>query len=457
VSKLLAVIALVVAAGAAGWFLARGSEHAVSLGQPPRAETTTQAAQKTGALPSSRSFAVWFARGGRLVEALRIHKPTRRVATAALDALLAGPTSTERAAGIGTEIPGGTRLLGVVIAGGVARVDLTSDYEKGGGSSSLQLRLAQVVYTATQFPTVKAVRFSVDGAPVDVLPRAVGRDAYRRLAPVAAPLAGSWRPLPAAPMRALASRASAWTGRELLILGRAGNRPVFVSYAPAHRAWRRLPAPRELGRLVWTGHELIAWGAGAAVSAYDPAKQRWRRLPRTSGWQPLASSPLSGSAAWTGHELIVVSDRRAASFAPGRGWRRLPALPEPRPGATAVWDGSELLVVGGNDAPTVGLAYSPADNAWRRLSPMDSGRAHAAAVWTGERLLLWGGETGSPGAFVIPPHGLAYDPKTDRWSPLPQAPLQGRLDPVGAWTGSSLIVWGGDPDFADGAAFTPAG
>ena len=88
---------------------------------------------------------------------------------------------------------------------------------------------------------------------------------------------------------------------------------------------------------------------------------------------------------------------------------------------------------------------------------MGSGRTGSAVVWTGTRLLLWGGETGVRGALVIPPHGLAYDPKAGRWSPLPQAPLLGRLDPVGVCTGRSLLVWGGDPGFVDGALFTPRG
>ena len=35
---------------------------------------------------------------------------------------------------------------------------------------SMQPRLAQVVYTITQFPTVKGVLFSLDGEPIDVLP-----------------------------------------------------------------------------------------------------------------------------------------------------------------------------------------------------------------------------------------------------------------------------------------------
>lgn len=471
---LIGVAALVVAAGAIGYFAAGwGSERAVSLGPPPRQTTSTQATQST-ALPSGRALEVWFVRGERLVETLRAHPPTQAVAKAALQALLARPTRRERTDGMRSEIPRGTRLLGIVIAKGVARVDLSSEYEAGGSSRSLQLRLAQVVYTLTQFPTVSAVRFSVDGAPVGNGP--VGRGTYKALAPAVSPLAGRWSLLPQAPIAAQAERTSAWTGRELLVVGRT----AASAYEPRRGAWRRLaplpaaryhavstgtealvwgrsafaydgswhPLPRppvaEPVLVAWTGRELIGWSPSGGA-AYRPATRRWRRLP---------AAPFLGSAAWTGRELIVVSGSRAAAFTPARGWRELPPLPEPREGADALWDGTELLVVGGDSAPAQGFAYDPTADGWRRLAPMDSGRARAAAVWTGERLLVWGGETGRPGAFVTPPHGLAYDPQTDRWSPLPQAPLRGRLEPTAAWTGRSLIVWGGE-GFADGAIFTP--
>jgi hypothetical protein len=486
-------VALALAAGAAGYFIARGSEHAVSLGLPPQPTTATQSATETGAtLPSRRSLEVWFARRGRLVESLRTHRPTPRVATAAVQALLAGPARSERAAGMSTQIPPGTRLNGISITKGVAKVDLTSEFESGAGSRSLQLRLAQVVYTVTQFPTVKAVRFLLDGTPVDVfsgsgivLSHPVGRSAYRSLAPVVSALAGSWSVLPRAPAGPLTSRAAAWTGRELIVLGRAGSRPTALSYAPGRNAWRRLPAPPGLGRVVWTGSELLVWGS--TLTAYSPSSGRWTSRPRppiagspqtvawtgrelvgwtvyggaayrpaTHRWRRLPPALLAGTSAWTGHELIVVSGARAAAFSPASGWRRLAHLPAPRGGASVVWDGRELLVVGGETARSVGFAYDPATDSWRRLAPMESGRAGATAVWTGTRLLLWGGETGRPGSFSIPPHGLAYDPQTDRWSPLPQAPLRGRPDPVGVWTGRSFVVWGGDPNFADGAAFTPS-
>jgi hypothetical protein len=91
------------------------------------------------------------------------------VGTAALESLLEGPDSFEEDYGLHTAIPDGTQLLGLEIDGSIARVDLTSEFESGGGSLSMQTRLAQVVYTITQFPTVKGVVFSLDGEPIDVL------------------------------------------------------------------------------------------------------------------------------------------------------------------------------------------------------------------------------------------------------------------------------------------------
>jgi germination protein M len=103
-----------------------------------------------------------------LAPVLREVLATKAVATAAMRTLLAGPTSTEQAASpaLYTTIPDGTRLLGLSIADGVATVNLSRTFESGGGSASMLGRLSQVVYTLTQFPTVDAVRFQLDGKPV---------------------------------------------------------------------------------------------------------------------------------------------------------------------------------------------------------------------------------------------------------------------------------------------------
>ena len=87
------------------------------------------------------------------------------VASAAMEALLVGPTSDETAGtpAITTAIPDGTSLLGVQVESGVATVDLSSEFDDGGGSASMFARLAQVVYTLTRFPNIDHVAFSIQG------------------------------------------------------------------------------------------------------------------------------------------------------------------------------------------------------------------------------------------------------------------------------------------------------
>jgi len=105
-----------------------------------------------------------------LAPVLREIPKTQAVATAAMNALLAGPNESELAAepGMSTTIPSGTRLLGLSVGDGIATVNLSREFESGGGSASVFGRLAQVVYTLTQFPTVQSVLFQLDGVPATV-------------------------------------------------------------------------------------------------------------------------------------------------------------------------------------------------------------------------------------------------------------------------------------------------
>jgi hypothetical protein len=169
--------------------VACGSEHAVSLGRP--AAQTTSLTDPTQTVPHGPFVAqVWLARGDGLVSVIRRHAVTPAVATAAIGMLLKGPTAKERAAGLSSAIPAGTKLLGIALHDGVATIDLTHEYSSGGGAMSMQSRLGQVVYTLTQFPTIKRVLFNLDGTPVHVfssegivLDHAVGRSDYVNLLP----------------------------------------------------------------------------------------------------------------------------------------------------------------------------------------------------------------------------------------------------------------------------------
>jgi hypothetical protein len=94
---------------------------------------------------------------------------TKAVATAAMTALLErSAVQRDGFAPISTAIPAGTKLLGLTIKDGVATVDLSKEFESGGGSASAMTRLGQVVFTLTQFSTVRSVVFQVEGRTVTV-------------------------------------------------------------------------------------------------------------------------------------------------------------------------------------------------------------------------------------------------------------------------------------------------
>lgn len=91
-------------------------------------------------------------------------------ATLAVEMLLRGPTADEIAGipALHTAIPEGTAVLGLTIDSGVATVDLSSEFDDGGGSASMFARLAQVAYTVTRAAQVDEVAFYLEGEPVTV-------------------------------------------------------------------------------------------------------------------------------------------------------------------------------------------------------------------------------------------------------------------------------------------------
>jgi germination protein M len=138
-----------------------------------------------------------------LISVQREIPSTQRIALATLRELVAGPSAADGAMidGISTAVPTSTLVLDVSIDDGLATVDLSREFESGGGSFSMLARLAQVTYTVTQFPTVDEVRFELDGQPVTVfsgegivLDHPVSRDDYLDLLPtifVDTPAAGA--------------------------------------------------------------------------------------------------------------------------------------------------------------------------------------------------------------------------------------------------------------------------
>ena len=117
-----------------------------------------------GSSAHHRPYQFWLVDGDALTVRWEGLEPTPAIAAAVIRRLLRGSPDSD----VGTAIPADTRLLGIDIRDGLATVDLSAEFESGGGSRSMFLRLGQVVYTMTQFPTVTSVRFRLDGEPLEV-------------------------------------------------------------------------------------------------------------------------------------------------------------------------------------------------------------------------------------------------------------------------------------------------
>ena len=141
-----------------------GSTTAAVASVTPAKPTPTAGQSATPA--AEVAVAVYFARDEKVATAGRTVKAPA-VARGALEALLVGPGTAEKGARMGTAIPAGTRLLGITIEKGLATVDLSKEFASGGGSLSMTTRVAQVVYTLTQFDTVERVSIRIDGREVD--------------------------------------------------------------------------------------------------------------------------------------------------------------------------------------------------------------------------------------------------------------------------------------------------
>ncbi len=145
------------------------SDDATTEEQTPSEEPTEDPTPTEEPSPSDEesntvSFQVWFSNGDRLAPAIATIDATPRVGAAALEALIEGPSG---AGNLTSAVPPGTDVNSLDIEGGVATVDLSSEFESGDGIPTMGMRLGQLTFTLTQFPTVKRVVLEIDGERVE--------------------------------------------------------------------------------------------------------------------------------------------------------------------------------------------------------------------------------------------------------------------------------------------------
>lgn len=155
-----AVALSIIAALAVGACAVRGDAQ-------PRALSISTTTTEVSDVPTSGGAAalVYYVRNSKLLP-VRRSLPDRRVETV-LSALLETPEPVERIKGLGSSIPTGTELLGLQTSGGTVSVDLSKSFENVVGPSRQQA-IAQLVLTTTELPDIRAVKFLVNGKPVQV-------------------------------------------------------------------------------------------------------------------------------------------------------------------------------------------------------------------------------------------------------------------------------------------------
>lgn len=129
-------------------------------------QTAEKPAQEKPATRNASLYFVTIDSDGRVVrrEITRAIPKTDSPMSEALGALFAGTNSAESGKGLRSLIPTGTRLLSATVKDGIATINVSEEFQFNQyGIEGYLGQLAQVVFTATAFPTVKSVQFLIEG------------------------------------------------------------------------------------------------------------------------------------------------------------------------------------------------------------------------------------------------------------------------------------------------------
>jgi N-acetylneuraminic acid mutarotase len=255
-----------------------------------------------------------------------------------------------------------------------------------------------------------------------------------------------------------------WGGNDLFNDLNTGGR-----YDPNSDSWTatsttNAPEARQTHIAVWTDSVMIVWGGEFSFNGTD-TNTGGRYNPGTDTWTPTTTNNVpearsKHTAVWTDSEMIVWGGFSSDSFQDlntgGRynpdtdSWTATNATaPDPRELHTAVWTGSEMIIWGGSSFSqdfNTGGRYNPTTNSWSVTSTVNApdARDSQTAVWAGSEMIVWGGFSSFPN-FTALNTGGRYDPATNSWTATNTYNVpEPRSSHTAVWTGSEMIVWGGN-------------
>jgi hypothetical protein len=285
-----------------------------------------------------------------------------------------------------------------------------------------------------------------------------------------------------------------WTGTKMIVWGGLDASTFFNTggqYDPAANSWTatattNAPTGRVGHTAVWTGSKMIVWGGSPDTvnglntgGQYDPVGDSWAAGGTATTNAPSARA--AHTAIWTGTKMIIWGGATGFStwfntgglYDPvGDSWTiggtATTNAPTARALHSAVWTGTEMVIWGGYDGTNrvnTGGQYDPGGNSWMAggttTTGAPTGRQSHTAVWTGTKMIVWGGNSGTTPYFNT---GGIYDPAGNSWTAGGTTTSGAPADRTGnsaVWTGSRMIVWGGIGDAGSvintGGLYDPVG
>lgn len=246
----------------------------------------------------------------------------------------------------------------------------------------------------------------------------------------------------------------------VLVYQGANPSPVLRRYDPFADLWLddvnvTLPAYTGAPALVSTGSKAVFFGpvsaTGSFLTLYDASNN-------TAVGAGVAGAPAFAGYLAVGHGILLMNDENGPASlldfsTPGVSATTI--IPGPCPACVGrlVWTGREVLsYVDGQLYALDPWAQHPA---WSARAAPPAARQGTSVVWTGSELIVFGGRDS---VNVRHGDGFRYSPARDRWTPLTNSPLSGRINANAFWSGAQLIVFGGVDDHGDttdGARWDP--
>ncbi|WP_037856581.1 kelch repeat-containing protein [Streptomyces sp. NRRL S-31] len=250
----------------------------------------------------------------------------------------------------------------------------------------------------------------------------------------------AWRALPDLPVPVMDNAVDTYQGKLYSALGSDGQSPLadLYVYDPATRAWQAGPAapePRQATAHGFIGGRLYTvggWGPEETVSrttqVFDASTGRWSKGPDLpEGRFGAASAVLDGRLYVVGGCTNTDCSDTVYAFDPrSRSWSRAADYPQTISWANCGAVAGRLYCAGGTHEyveTADAYVYDPASDSWQSVAAMPTGLASGTYAAANGRLLVSGGFKRVGVNRVLTAEGYAYDPGTNAWTRLPDAPV----------------------------------